>query len=123
MTLVPIEEIRPDLIDQIKDLYVDAGLSLMQTASVLNLPAPTLRNVMERHGIPRRGQGGAGGGGRALDHREMEIMIFLYERVQLSQREVARKMGISLTTVKDRLAKAGVPGRSKSEAALVRYGR
>lgn len=50
---------------------------------------------------------------KVLDHQEYERTVFLYCEVGMTIRQVAQTLGVSKSAIQNRLARAGVPRRSK----------
>lgn len=89
--------------EEIAQMYSD-GLSINKIAQEIGSAFGTVRRVLVRQGTKLRGQG-SHNGLRQLAGEELERTIWLYEQ-GLSHRQTGAILGVSESTVRDRLQKS-----------------
>lgn len=102
-----------------REMYEDAGMSLREISRVTGIPFSTLRHRLMREGVEFRPPGGCEQSGSRLPHKEIQLTAMLYAS-GLSARATAAKLGITETTVLDRLKKHGMPRRPRSMSRAAR---
>jgi predicted DNA-binding protein YlxM (UPF0122 family) len=96
-------------IAQLERLY-KVGWSLQEVADMTGIPKSTIYGRL-RGRVEMRERGG---NMRYPSHRDMTMTIFLYVNMELSMHEVARRMSINQSTVRERLLNAGVTPRPRA---------
>lgn len=82
------------------DLYVTQGLSISQLIIRLGISRNTIRARLEKHGIPIRSRGGA-------NNQKLEITDELINEIRDEGiTPVAKRLGLSYTTIYKRLYRA-----------------
>ena len=104
----------------VREMYVDAGLTLRQIEEITGTPYSTIRDRLSREGVDLRPKGGARG---RLKHDEYIKTAFMYERLGLSVTEIAEILGLAHDSVCNRLRRHGVEMRSRGESTRLRFKR
>ena len=108
--------------DVLKSLYYDEELSVTEVAERLGVAWHNVYNYMDRYGLKRRSRSEAqklrfkkNYTGPAIDE-----ILRLYFDEELSSFQVAERVGLSQSTVRDRIEKAGYSLRTVKESHSVR---
>jgi hypothetical protein len=105
--------------DNLKRLY-ESGLSLNQIAQKLGIGAMSVRKYLLAAGVPIRSRAE----GQALrPHGRTEItvneVVALYN-AGMSEKAIEKKIGLSRPAIRNRLLKAGIKPRNRSESMYLR---
>lgn len=111
----------PELTERILELY-PVWQSVKKVSALVHLSPTCVYLTLKRHGVKMRKPGGWAHNENRLPHDEVQATVLLYEH-GYSTNEVGEMLGISHSTVRFRLHKAGVPLRTRSESARRRWER
>ena len=105
-----------DLPRLLTELYVSRHLTIAQVATVVGMPARTVRDRLRRYGIPRRTKGGW----EREDRRVLpaDVLTDLYAVDGLSADDVGRKLGTSRKVVLRNAHDLGLPVRTGGPVPL-----
>jgi DNA-binding CsgD family transcriptional regulator len=108
---------------QLVELY-ESGKTITEISKEMYLSRSSVHAYLKRDGVKMRPQGQHKGqqGRHFPGHKAMDRTVALYQS-GLSSNEVGEILGITHSTVCYRLALAGVPTRSRSEALRIRLGK
>ena len=107
-------------VDILKDLYYGERLSVTDVAKRLGVPWHSVYNSMKRYGLKRRSRSEAQQIRYEGSYKgpSIEKILALYFDQELSSFEVARRVGLSQSTIRDRINNAGYSLRTVSESRL-----
>lgn len=101
------------------ELY-ETGFTLRQVSDLTGVPRITVHGRLIACGVQMRRRGG---GKRELPYDEYLRAAVLYEQFEMSTTEIGDTLGLSPSTVRDRLLRHGVRMRDRSESARIRFAR
>jgi DNA-binding transcriptional MerR regulator len=90
--------------------------SVRKVSRITGIPPETLRYWYKKWKVKLKPRGGG-------DHRELERVAFLYERLGLSTGEIGEVLGIDQSTAWDRVKASGVEMRSSGQSVKLRFAR
>lgn len=106
------------------DMYYGQGMSTVEIGEHFNKDSSTIHYHMEKCGIERRSvsESKYAKSKRISNHQELteEVMRRLYIEKQMTEREIARRVGCSRDKIQNRLEKFGFERRSMGEARALR---
>ena len=105
-------------LDAVKFFYYEKELSVTETAKKLGVPWHSVYSFMDRHGLKRRSRSEGQKLRYAKERRgpPIEEILRLYFDEELSSFAVAARVGLSQSTVRDRIRKAGYVLRNIKES-------
>lgn len=108
--------------EQVRDLYVNRGLTMTEIAERFNVGASSVRRRLGEMGVVSRARGPKGS--RALPHHEIgeQDLRELYLEQKLSIPQIAELAGWGRETVRQRMIEYGIPIRSFTQATRVQHG-
>ena len=108
-------------LEALKSLYYDQELSVTEAAKVLGVPWHSVYNFMDRNGLKRRSRSEAQK--LRFDKEQkgppIEEILRLYFDEELSSFEVAERVGLSQSTIRDRIQKAGYVLRNRKDSRSI----
>jgi predicted transcriptional regulator len=108
----PIDE---DLIDRMVELY-QLGFCLREVASMCHVTVSCVHKYLRQREVQLRPRGGWTYNKNRLTVADMQVTVFLYDKMGWSTLQVAEYLGLTHHTVCYRLEKAGCPRRTRGEA-------
>lgn len=104
-------------ISQVREtlILIEGGWSLREVSRMTDIPYSTIHGWCERNKIKMRPRGGISGSTKTLSHADYELVANLYKR-EYSSTEIGEMLGLNDSTIRNRLYRAGVEMRSRTEA-------
>lgn len=110
--------------DELQTLYWDQELSLQQVADRLSVSPKTVRNAMDRLGIPTRSAQEATRlahkSTASVKYRDKEWLRRAYHDEKMSLSQIAGLLNCDHSTISKWMARHGIPTRDAGEALRLR---
>ena len=118
-----------EMAEMLKDMYWNKGMSAVEVAEKFGCTESNILYLFKKYNIPRRSLREAKrlSYKKAVERGEVkslitkEELIDLYQKQEMSRREIALRKGLTEKMVRYWLEKYGIPRRSRYEALKLKY--
>ena len=104
----PLKRLRTIDREVLTDLYLDQGLPVKTVAKILRVHSVKVMSELRRHDITFRHKGG-----RQIDEPQRETLVQLYVTEGFSALRIAKRIGVSDTTMRKLFRKHGIDMRTR----------